>query len=166
MRRFVLAILALLAGGAARAQDITDAQIRDVVTRVARHQLLPIADGDYAQVSSLEQAKAAHAPQGIAWFYPQGVMLYGMARSTDLTHDAAVDQFAVAHNQVAARYYHWLAGIQQKFGDSAKDFLHGTKLRRALTNGFVHVVGGEVPIMFLNHSRVAVSQVMRNDKQC
>jgi hypothetical protein len=68
-------------------------------------------------------------------------MLYGMARSTDLTHDPAVDQFDVRHNQVAARYYHWLAGIQQKFGDSAKDFLHGTKLRQLMELGSLDSCG-------------------------
>ena len=122
MRQIFLATLGMLALAAtAQAQDIGNAQIRDVVTRVAHHQLVPLNDGDYAPVSSLEQAKAARAPSGIAWFYPQGVMLYGLDRSTDITHDRAVDQFVVKHNQVAARYYHWLAGIQKQFGDGAKN---------------------------------------------
>jgi len=143
--RFSLAVLALLAATAtARAQSdegIDDAQIRAVVERVAHHQLQPVIDGDYPAVTSLEQAQDAKPAQGIAWFYPQGVMLYGMARSTDLTHDAAVDQFVIRHNQVAARYYHWLAGIQQKFGDSAKDFLHGTKLRQLMELGSLDSCG-------------------------
>ena len=109
MRRLFLASLVILtAATAVRAQDITDDQIRDVVTRVARHQLIPQADGDYAPVSSLEQAQAARAPTGIAWFYPQGVMLYGLSRSTDVTHDREVGQFVIRHYQVASRYYHWL----------------------------------------------------------
>src|ERR1700754_1825574 len=145
MRRLSLAVLMLLAVPlAARAQGnggIGDAEIRAVVERVAHHQLQPVIDGDYPAVTSLEQAQGAKPAQGIAWFYPQGVMLYGMARSTDLTHDAAVDQFAVAHNQVAARYYHWLAGIQQKFGDSARDFLHGTKLRQLMELGSLDSCG-------------------------
>src|SRR5258708_3844194 len=108
--RLVLAMLAVLVlGPAAKAQDITNAQIRDVVTRVARHQLVALTDGDYAPVSSLAQAQAARAPSGLAWFYPHGVMLYGMARSTDVTHDRDVDRFVGRHNQVAARYYHWRA---------------------------------------------------------
>jgi unsaturated rhamnogalacturonyl hydrolase len=133
MRRLLFAILTILATGAeARAQDITDAQIRDVVTRVARHQLKPVTDGDYAPVSTIEQAVAARPAQGIAWFYPQGVMLYGMARSTDVTGDKEVGQFVTRHNQVAARYYHWLAQVQQQFGDGAKDFIHGNTLRQLL----------------------------------
>jgi rhamnogalacturonyl hydrolase YesR len=145
MRRLGLAVLMLLtASAAARAQSdggISDAEIRAVVERVAHHQLQPVTDGDYPAVTSLEQAEAAKPAQGIAWFYPQGVMLYGMARSTDLTHDPAVDRFDVAHNQVAARYYHWLSGIQQKFGDSAKDFLHATKLRQLMELGSLDSCG-------------------------
>ena len=145
MRRLGLAVLMLLAAIAvARAQGddgIGDAEIRAVVERVAHHQLQPVTDGDYAAVTSLEQAEAAKPAQGIAWFYPQGVMLYGMARSTDLTHEPAVDQFVVRHNQVAARYYHWLASVQQKFGDSAKDFLHGTKLRQLMELGSLDSCG-------------------------
>jgi rhamnogalacturonyl hydrolase YesR len=142
MRRLFLASLVILtAATAVRAQDITDDQIRDVVTRVARHQLIPQADGDYAPVSSLEQAQAARAPTGIAWFYPQGVMLYGMARSTDVTKDGEVGQFVTRHNQIAARYYHWLAGIQQQFGDSAKDFLNKTVLRQLMALGSLDSCG-------------------------
>jgi len=145
MRRLGLAVLMLLAAIAvARAQGndgIGDAEIRAVVERVAHHQLQPVADGDYPAATSLEQAETAKPAQGIAWFYPQGVMLYGMARSTDLTHDPAVDQFVIRHNQVAARYYHWLASVQQKFGDSAKDFLHGTKLRQLMELGSLDSCG-------------------------
>ncbi|MEO8301395.1 MAG: glycoside hydrolase family 88 protein [Rhizomicrobium sp.] len=132
MRLLLLAILTILAGPALAEETISDAQIRDVVTRVARHQLVPLADGDYAPVASVEQARAARPPQGIAWFYPQGVMLYGMARSTDITGDKEVGQFVTRHNQIAARYYQWLAQIQRQFGDGAKDFIHGNTLRQLL----------------------------------
>lgn len=144
MRQLSLAVLAFLAAAtAAQAQggSISDEQIRAVVERVAHHQLQPLIDGDYPVVTDLEQAKAARPPQGIAWFYPQGVMLYGMARSSDLTRDAAADQFDIRHNQVAARYYHWLAGIQQKFGADAKDFLHATKLRQLMELGSLDSCG-------------------------
>src|SRR5689334_20732626 len=68
MWRFLLALLIILAAmPAAMAQNITDAQIRDVITRVARHQLVPITDGDYAPVNSLQQAQAAQPASGIAW---------------------------------------------------------------------------------------------------
>src|SRR3569623_389548 len=138
---FLAGLMAFAAATAARAQDITDAQIRDVVTRVARHQLIPQADGDYAPVSSLEQAQGARAPSGIAWFYPQGVMLYGMARSTDVTKDGDVGRFVTQHNQIAARYYHWLAQVQQQFGDGAKGFLDKTVLRQLMAMGTMDSCG-------------------------
>ncbi|HVW74646.1 MAG TPA: glycoside hydrolase family 88 protein [Rhizomicrobium sp.] len=146
MRRFfqagVAATLAALAiATSAQAQDITNDQIRDVVNRVARHQLVELSDGDYAPVSSLEQAKAARAPTGIVWIYPHAVGLYGMSRSTDITHDQQVSQFVVRHYQIAARYYHWLAGIRKQFGDSATDFVNGTALKLLMKLGSLDSCG-------------------------
>ncbi|HEX4272878.1 MAG TPA: glycoside hydrolase family 88 protein [Rhizomicrobium sp.] len=146
MRQLFLASLvatlaALAAATGAQAEDITNDQIRDVVNRVAHHQLVDLRDGDYAPVSSLAQAKAARAPAGIAWFYPQGVMLYGMARSTDITHDQDVGRFVTRHNQIAARYYHWLAGIQAQFGDSAKPFVDSTAIKQLMELGSLDSCG-------------------------
>ena len=80
----LLSAAILLQGGLiARAADatnvISDAEIRDVITRVAKHQVHALADGDYAAVKSVEEAKAAKAPDGIAWSYPWGVTLFGDA---------------------------------------------------------------------------------------
>ncbi len=68
--------------------SITDDEIRDVVNRVAHHQLHPLKDGDYTSVkdpNALALAQAAAKPDGITWSYPWGVALYGMIRSTDAT---------------------------------------------------------------------------------
>src|SRR6266702_3572928 len=118
-------LLALTSGAQAR-DDITDAQIRDVVARVARHQLHPLSDGDYAPVTTLDAARAARPPAGLIWNYPQGVTLYGMARSVELTGDREVDKFVVEHNQIAARYWRWLAGVMAQFGKPGQDFAHTT----------------------------------------
>jgi rhamnogalacturonyl hydrolase YesR len=140
--RFLLAMLMVLVAAPALAQEtITDAQIRDVITRVARHQLVPLTDGDYAPVTSIEQAGAARPPQGIAWFYPQGVMLYGMARSTDITGDKEVGQFVTRHNQVAASYYHWLAGLERQFGKAGTDFVRTTKIKQLMELGSLDSCG-------------------------
>jgi rhamnogalacturonyl hydrolase YesR len=142
MRRILFLALALLAmAPVAKAQTISDTQIRDVVTRVAGHQLVALTDGDYAPVSSLEQAQSARPPTGIAWFYPQGVMLDGMARSTDVTHDRDVDRFVVQHNQTAARYYHWLADVRRQFGESADAFFAKTSLRLLMALGSLDSCG-------------------------
>ncbi len=122
---FILPLLFLLGGGCATnnasrtaaSGGITDAEIRDVVTRVAKHQLHPLADGDYPVVTNLDQARAAKVPEGIEWDYPWGVALYGMLRSTEVTGDKEVDQFVVQHNLICARDYRWLASLENQFND-------------------------------------------------
>lgn len=94
----------------------TDASIREVVRLVARHQLHPLKDGDYAPVSTIEQAMAARPPEGVMWNYPWGVALYGEIRSFRATGDQAVLNFALEHNQIAGRYYAWLHDLQPKVG--------------------------------------------------
>jgi unsaturated rhamnogalacturonyl hydrolase len=100
---------------------ISDAEIRDVVARVAKHQIHELKDGEYTSVTAtnaLELAQAAAMPEGIAWSYPWGVTLYGMMRSTDVTGDADAGKFVVEHNLICARDYDWLAGLRKNAGDS------------------------------------------------
>jgi len=131
-----LALFLLNLAGPARAADadapaagITDAEIRDVVARVAKHQIITMADGDYPVATNLDAAEAAKAPAGISWSYPHGVALYGMERSTDLTGDKDVDQFVVQHNLICARNYAWLAGLEKQFGADGKAFARTSKIR-------------------------------------
>lgn len=114
---------------------ITDREVRAVVERVARHQIHPLVDGDYPAVATLDAAKAAKAPEGIAWNYPQGVALFGLERSTDAVGDPAADRFVVKHNLICARYYHWLAGLENQFGAEGKSFARGTKLKGLISLG-------------------------------
>lgn len=120
---------------------ISDADIRAVVERVARHQLLTVSDGEYPSVTNLVQAGAARPPEGIAWNYPQGVMLYGMERSTDATGDKEVDQFVVQHNLVCARYYNWLARLEQQFGGDGKRSARRTKIGGLIGLGSLDTCG-------------------------
>ena len=120
---------------------LSDTEIRDVIERVARHQLQPLADGDYPAVTNLAEAETAKPPAGISWNYPQGVMLYGMERSTDVTGDQEVDQFVVRHNLVCARYYHWLAGQEQQFGDDGRRFTRRTRLKLLMELGSLDSCG-------------------------
>ena len=120
---------------------ISDAQISDVVERVARHQVHPLADGEYPAVTNLDEAKAAKPPEGIEWGYPWGVALFGMLRSTDVTGDADISQFVVQHNQICARYYQWLAGLETQFGDDGKTFARGTKLKLLVNLGSLDSCG-------------------------
>ncbi|MDE3067568.1 MAG: glycoside hydrolase family 88 protein [Verrucomicrobiota bacterium] len=133
---------------------ISDTEIRDVVERVARHQIQPLADGEYPAVTNLDEARSARRPEGIAWNYPQGVMLYGMERSTDLTGDAGVDRFVVEHNLICARYYRWLAGLEKQFGDEGRQFARRTSLKLLVELGSLDscgAMGNEMLVSMMRH---------------
>ena len=140
---FLPAILFLCSCGTGRVtaadttSGISDDQIRDVVERVAKHQIHTLADGDYAVVQSVDAAKAAKAPEGISWSYPWGVTLFGMLRSTDVTGDKDADRFVVQHNQICARYYAWLAGLKESVtnADGLSEFTHKSSIRGLISLG-------------------------------
>lgn len=110
---------------------ITDDQIRDVLNRIAKHQMQAhaLADGEYPAVTNLDQAKAAKAPKGITWSYPWGVALYGIMRSSDATGDKDADNYVVQHDQICARYYAWLDGLEKQFGNDGKTFARSSKIK-------------------------------------
>ncbi len=171
LKYFLAALLLVNSGYASRAENqtnappatvtapensggISDAEIRAIIERVARHQLQPVADGGYPAVTNLAEAEAAPPPEGIAWNYPQGVMLYGMERSTDVTGDKEVDQFVVQHNLICARYYQWLAGLEQQFGDSGKRFARRTKIGGLIGLGSLDTCGAmgtEMLVCMMRH---------------
>ena len=133
---------------------ITDAEIRDVVERVARHQLQPLADGEYPAVTNLTEAEAAKAPEGIVWNYPQGVMLYGMERSTDLTRDKEVDRFVLKHNSICARYYRWLSGLEHQYDGDGHRFARSTNLKLLMELGSLDscgAMGTETLVSMMRH---------------
>jgi len=114
---------------------ISDAQIPDVVARVARHQIHALADGDYPAVTNLDAAGAARPPAGISWNYPWGVALFALERVSGSTSDKAENEFVAQHNLICARYYHWLAGLENQFGEDGKRFTHGTSIKGLMTLG-------------------------------
>lgn len=117
--------------------EISDDEIRDVVTRVAKHQIRPLADGDYPKVTSVSEARAAKAPQGIEWVYPWGVTLYGMTRASEVTGDTSFKKFVAQHNEIAARYYEWLAGLKKSITNDTDltSFYRSTKIARLMALG-------------------------------
>lgn len=141
--------------GAARDNSggISDTEIRDVVARVARHQLHPLAEGAYPAVTDLADAAAAKPPEDIAWNYPQGVMLYGMERSTDVTDNQEVDRFVVEHNLICARYYLWLAGLVNQFDGEGRQFARRTPLKFLIELGTLDSCGAMGNQMLVNAMR-------------
>lgn len=136
-----ISIVVLLVTGCTTHSDppaesyIKNAEIRDVVARVAKHHIHPLVDGDYKAVASIDEAKAAKQPEGITWNYPWGVALYGMMRSTDVTGDKDAAKFVQEHDQICARYYQWLAGLEKQFGTEGEDFARTTKIKGLVTLG-------------------------------
>jgi rhamnogalacturonyl hydrolase YesR len=122
---------------------ISNAQIREVVMRVANHQIHPLADGDYSTVANLDAVKAAQQPEGILWNYPWGVALFGMERVSEFTGDKDANQFVVQHNLICARYYEWLDGVEKQFGNDGKTFARGTdiKIKGVMTLGSLDSCG-------------------------
>ncbi|HEV2453358.1 MAG TPA: glycoside hydrolase family 88 protein [Verrucomicrobiae bacterium] len=114
---------------------ISDSQIREVMTRVAKFHSHPLADGDYSAVTNVDAAEAATTPFGIVWTYPWGVALFGMERLSETTPDHAPLDFVVQHNLICARYYHWLSGLESQFGDEGVRFARGTSIKGLMTLG-------------------------------
>jgi rhamnogalacturonyl hydrolase YesR len=119
---------------------ISDDEIRDVVNRVAHHQLRSLKDGEYPPVkdaNAQQAALTAAKPDGIGWSYPWGVALYGLMRSTDATGDKDVEHFALEHNQVCSRYYSWLSELKESTSDTAavKDVFDKSSIRGLLRLG-------------------------------
>jgi rhamnogalacturonyl hydrolase YesR len=136
---FLAALLLLLVNGCITSRkvgpQISDAQIREVVARVAEHQIHALADGDYSAVTNLAAAKSAKAPEGIAWSYPWGVTLFGMQRAADVIGDKDADKFVLEHDAICARYFHWLAGLEEQFGADGKTFARGSKIKGLINLG-------------------------------
>lgn len=121
---------------------ISNAEIRDIVLRVANHQIHELGDGDYPV--KLDDAKTAQLPVGIEWTYPRGVALLGMERTAEVIGDTNADQFVLQHNLICSRYYHWLAGLEQQYGADGTNFAdrnNDTKLGTFMTLGKLDYCG-------------------------
>jgi rhamnogalacturonyl hydrolase YesR len=132
---------------------ISDADIRSVMERVARHQLQPLTDGEYPAVTNLAEAAAAKPPTGIAWNYPRGVTLYGLERFSEMTGDKDSDQFVVGHNLICARYYHWLAGLEGQLDGEGMQFARRTPLKYLIELGTLDSCGAMGNQMLVNAMR-------------
>lgn len=121
----------------------SDASIRDVITRVAHHQIHPVQDGDYAAVDSVAAAQAARQPEGNAWNYPWGVALYGMLHVSDATGDKDIERFVLQHNQIVARDYSWLTELRKKVGatEEVDNFIRNTSIRELVFLGSLDSCG-------------------------
>lgn len=163
----------------------SDSEFREVLARVAKLNVKPLADGDYPAVETLEAARTAKAPEGITWNYPWGVTLYGLIRSTDATGDDEVRKYVVEHDRVIGRYYQWLTTVEASLADvpDAKalvepastagatppreitrltDFLHRSKVRGLMRLGSLDscgAMGTQLLEMMLRHPDQATPEL-------
>lgn len=142
---------------------ISDAEIRDVVTRVVKHQICPLADGDYVAVNSKANATAVKPPEGIAWNYPWGVTLFGMLRAAEVTDNSAAAKFVGEHNLICARYYTWLAGVKKSVTNSAEisTFTRSSAINGLITLGSLDncgAMGNEILESMLRHPEQATPE--------
>ena len=140
----------------------TDASIRNVITLVAHHQIVPLADGDYAPVDSLAAATNALRPVGISWSYPWGVVLYGMLRVADATGDPDIERFVLDHNLIAARYYAWLKSLNTTLTNTSglTTFYNSTDLSQFMKLGALDYCGSMTAQMLegvLRHAGTATA---------
>ena len=109
---------------------------------------------DYPAVTNLAEAVAARPPTGVAWNYPQGVMLYGLECYSDATGGQEADRFVVEHNLICARYYHWLAGLQSQFGGDGRQFVRRTPMKLLMELGSLDscgAMGNEMLVSLMHH---------------
>lgn len=136
--------------------DASDIPIRNVISRVAHHQIHPLVDGDCAPVDSVAAARAARQAEGIAWNYPWGVTLYGILHVCDAMNDNELEQFVLWHNRIVAREYGWLSELRNKGGDTkeVRDFLHSQSLKDLMSLGSLDncgAMGAQFLEGILNH---------------
>jgi rhamnogalacturonyl hydrolase YesR len=145
-----LALGLLLFGGsevagrtAESAPEISNEAIRAVLTQVARHQIQPLADGDYSPADSLAAIRTARPPMGITWNYPWGLTLFGLLRASDAIGDPAAAQFVLQHNLICARYYAWLADLQRRLTNAPElaAFATDSKLKGLMNLGSLDSCG-------------------------
>ncbi len=166
---FPLGVAALLAAGCASTKNapsetyIKNSEIRDVITRVAKHQIRPLADGEYPTGTNLDQAETAKTPEGIAWNYPWGVDLYGMLHYSDATGDKDVEKFVVEHDKICGRYYEWLAFVEKQGGDDGRAFARASKIRGLITLGNLDSCGA-MGVQFMETILRHPEQVTQADK--
>jgi unsaturated rhamnogalacturonyl hydrolase len=90
--------------------------VKDVLTAVAYHQVHELADGEYRH-GTWEEVEASKPPEGMAWNYPRGVVLYGLLYANEhILKDPKILAYVQQHNEIAGRQYEYLDWQIKTFG--------------------------------------------------
>jgi rhamnogalacturonyl hydrolase YesR len=77
-----------------------------------------------------------------------------MQRAAQKLGNSDADQFVLKHNLICARYYHWLAGLENQSGNAATNFTYTTKIKGLMTLGSLDncgAMGSEMIESMINH---------------
>lgn len=96
--------------------------IPDLITLITNHQFPnnPLKEGNYVK-GSWQQVKNATIPKTMYWSYPVGVVLLGMQRGYNITHDKNVLKYISDNNRISADAFSWLSWQFSTFGKINKD---------------------------------------------
>ncbi len=131
--------------------------VKEVVLAVARHQLRPLADGEYKR-GTWEEVRASRAPEGVGWVYPWGVTLLGLLRTSEVTGDKELEAFVLKHDEIVARYWDYLRWVQKTLGETQKAevdaLIQASPIRRVMRVSSLDIAGAMSAQMveaFLRH---------------
>jgi unsaturated rhamnogalacturonyl hydrolase len=142
----------------------TERLARDVLARVAPHQIHDLVEGEYPR-TAWEAVQGRRAPQGIVWAYPWGVTLYGLLRTSEVTGERSYADFVVRHNEIVGREHDYLRFVQSAFGpahttDVAR-LVNASTIARLLALGSLDntgAMGSQMLEGFLRHSATPTAE--------
>jgi unsaturated rhamnogalacturonyl hydrolase len=119
----VAAALSLVAVTASHAADTKPVprSVEAVVRAVAQRNTLPEVREFQYRGETWEQVMAFRPPQNVTWTYQYGVTLYGLLRASEALQDKSIAAYVARHNEVAARYFHYLRTVEKNHGATHKD---------------------------------------------
>ncbi len=156
--------LSRCSGAGEKRDPETERLARDVLTRVARHQLHDLVEGDYPR-TTWQAVQARRGPQGVAWAYPWGVTLYGLLRASEVTGDRSYSDFVLRHNAIVGREHDYLRFVQGSFGpEHASDvarLVNASAIARLMALGSLDntgAMGSQMLEGFLRHSATPTAE--------
>lgn len=96
--------------------------IPDLIRLISDHQFPnnPLVEGSYTK-GGWEQVQQAVRPQTMYWSYPVGVVLLGMQRGYEITHDQNVLRYVTDNNRISADAFFWMCWQLSTFGKIYRD---------------------------------------------
>jgi len=119
IKKFLLFLLLICCGLVSGSQQRS---IPDLIRLISSHQFPnnPLVEGSYTK-GRWEQVQQAVLPQTMYWSYPVGVVLLGMQRGYEITHDQNVLRYVRDNNRISADAFFWMCWQLSTFGKIYRD---------------------------------------------